>query len=1126
VSGSEGTMVVSATGNSNIRHALLDGSSTQDAEVEVKVKTDKLASGGLEYVYLVTRSQGSGHEYRGRMQLSTSGTVGIQAGTFDAVTDTDTLLGDLEVVGDLTHQAAEYINFKMQVSGISPTTIKLKAWGESDVEPDTWDYEVTDSTAELQTAGEVGLAARVATAANNTPVTFTFDNFQARTTLLNSSPTPAPTVLPSPSPAASSSPSVCADNATSSLVTYTNVQPIAYDYGQVTLQWETASAESSRVEYGTTDSYGSVSVTCTLATTHQVTLRDLTPGTTYHFRVGRGNGSSMSSDFTFVVPYEIGLLTSSAGTEHSEELYENGVRSKTFSVNWSSFEPTQGNFDEEYIAEKAEELANYQAQGFEVVLSPGLQYPPDWVFSLDANAYFKNQYGESYDPNISGKDVANIVFNNTVRTAGAAYLDQLFTEFGTDFSAIRAGGGWFGELHYPPATNETTGSVNSFWGYDANAQGTSNNRPTGIAANPVPGWIPNPVRNGTFEKTSLSAFSTDPAYDTIVSTGAHRGSYALRKIAPGTANANESLQTSIPVVSGREYAFSGWAKTSVASERACIQIRRSSNDAQIALLCTDSATFAELTTTFTAPESSIEIALLSADTADTAILMWDDIAILAEGYTYDADHSDARAFWEWYRDALINYQNWQIEQIRDSGFSNYIYVLYPSYGIRTLANTNQVEEAIEHDLARSSTAGVGGDMSQATDWGEQIASYPDDDKLVPYTTWIDSTGSDVSSNKGSWTAPKYLAYLADYYDHRVHGENTGDAALSDLQSAFSLMVSNNFDGLFWFNEPQLYGGTYATLAQFNAEILDYDDTTPYNLSLVFDGGATTTSDATVALQLGVDDNVNADRDLVIMVSESSDFSGASYVAYPTNGAMEHTFSSSTAGTKTLYYRVRDEVGNVSPIYTKSITLGSSGGGESGSGSGSSGGSSGSGGSTCSTPGTLKAPDLFEIRTVNTSAELYITPLLDATEYVVSYGYQAGTHQFGTVFAATNNAGVTKLTINNLTPNTVYYFMVRAQFGCQSGEWSPSLKVKTTNSAAKQSIFYAYGPQKDTSNYLSVARQKKMGRSTIQTVTQSELETTNTSSPDTKPSPAPQKQTEPDKEVPKIQSWWERLKSWF
>jgi hypothetical protein len=111
------------------------------------------------------------------------------------------------------------------------------------------------------------------------------------------------------------------------------------------------------------------------------------------------------------------------------------------------------------------------------VLDVGLQYPPGWVFNLDGNTRFVNQYGDAWHGPLS-EDVPNAVFDGSVRNAEAAYIARVAADFGDNFYAVRAGGLLQNELRYPP--NSANGHGNSYWAFDGNAQ----------AHSPVAGWRP------------------------------------------------------------------------------------------------------------------------------------------------------------------------------------------------------------------------------------------------------------------------------------------------------------------------------------------------------------------------------------------------------------------------------------------------------------------------------------------------------------------------------------------------------------------------------------------------------------------------------------------------------------
>jgi hypothetical protein len=159
-----------------------------------------------------------------------------------------------------------------------------------------------------------------------------------------------------------------------------------------------------------------------------------------------------------------------------------GVGAITLQVGWSSAEPEPGEFSGSYLRTVRAEIAAVETNGMGVILDPGLQYPPSWVFSLPGGTRFVNQYGDVFAGSpASGNDVANAVTDMAVRGAEATYLAWLGKQIVPDsIIAIRQGGGPLGELRYPsPPYN---GHGDSFWAYDVSTQ----------AALPpfVQGWTP------------------------------------------------------------------------------------------------------------------------------------------------------------------------------------------------------------------------------------------------------------------------------------------------------------------------------------------------------------------------------------------------------------------------------------------------------------------------------------------------------------------------------------------------------------------------------------------------------------------------------------------------------------
>jgi hypothetical protein len=156
-----------------------------------------------------------------------------------------------------------------------------------------------------------------------------------------------------------------------------------------------------------------------------------------------------------------------------------GVDVHLASLSWRRFYPAQGVRDMAYIDRRRRDFAAMRAAGFELVLSLGFHDVPEWVHLAYPDSRYVNQWGESYDePGAHDAGDANLVFNRDLRALVDGYVRDVLQKFGSDFLAIRLGGGRYGELTYPPAT--FAGRANNYWAFDRNAAGT----------NPVPGWRP------------------------------------------------------------------------------------------------------------------------------------------------------------------------------------------------------------------------------------------------------------------------------------------------------------------------------------------------------------------------------------------------------------------------------------------------------------------------------------------------------------------------------------------------------------------------------------------------------------------------------------------------------------
>ena len=181
-------------------------------------------------------------------------------------------------------------------------------------------------------------------------------------------------------------------------------------------------------------------------------------------------------------PYLYGLVGND-GT-HLQEEQKAGINAKIVRISWREYYPMEGQKDTSYIQSKKEEIEKLRAAGFNIIIDLGYHDTPPWVHQNYSNSYYVDQFGERYlgDTFSNGTPIdngdANLVFNKELRDLVSSYMKDFFSDFGTDFYAVRAGGGYHGELTYPPASY--TGQTNLYWAYDQNA----------LASSPAPSWRP------------------------------------------------------------------------------------------------------------------------------------------------------------------------------------------------------------------------------------------------------------------------------------------------------------------------------------------------------------------------------------------------------------------------------------------------------------------------------------------------------------------------------------------------------------------------------------------------------------------------------------------------------------
>lgn len=113
--------------------------------------------------------------------------------------------------------------------------------------------------------------------------------------------------------------------------------------------------------------------------------------------------------------------------------------------------------------------------------------------------------------------------------------------------------------------------------------------------------------------------------------------------------------------------------------------------------------------------------------------------------------------------------------------------------------------------------------------------------------------------------------------------------------------------------------------------------------------------------------------------------------------------------------------------------------------------------SCGDSAPSAPPFLFQLDATHHQTTLSFTPnAQNVTQYFIAYGYSSGDMRFGTSFSQGASGGVQQYKINDLAPNTTYYFRVRAQNGCMAGDWGNEMRITTSQSSASspKSVYYA------------------------------------------------------------------------
>ena len=159
--------------------AYLAGVSQTATETDTTFTDTNVSTGTAGvYIYVDGRRVSTNNEYDARIRLTPTGGVAVELTKY-AGSATATAIGSEVTLPGVTFTPGTQIKVRFQVSGTSPTTLKVKVWAAASPEPAAWTLSTTDSTAGLQAAGAVGLTTYLSGSTTNAPTTVKFSSFSA-----------------------------------------------------------------------------------------------------------------------------------------------------------------------------------------------------------------------------------------------------------------------------------------------------------------------------------------------------------------------------------------------------------------------------------------------------------------------------------------------------------------------------------------------------------------------------------------------------------------------------------------------------------------------------------------------------------------------------------------------------------------------------------------------------------------------------------------------------------------------------------------------------------------------------------------------------------------------------------
>jgi hypothetical protein len=162
------------TATSSYPRIALNSVSSTNSDVTIKVALNTIADGGGVYTSVGARTIGT-NDYRAKVKVAADGRLTLYLTKVESGTETTLTSVALSSAYTLTTGSTTW-QVRLQAFGTSPTTVRARVWKAGTTEGSTWQLSTTDSTAALQAAGGVGMAAYLSGTSTNGPIVVSFDD--------------------------------------------------------------------------------------------------------------------------------------------------------------------------------------------------------------------------------------------------------------------------------------------------------------------------------------------------------------------------------------------------------------------------------------------------------------------------------------------------------------------------------------------------------------------------------------------------------------------------------------------------------------------------------------------------------------------------------------------------------------------------------------------------------------------------------------------------------------------------------------------------------------------------------------------------------------------------------------